>query len=102
MEKKGGSCVNLYREGKREVVSAVVGPILYAAVTMLFISLGFEERIGTIWLVVSAGAVSGLLDFFLSYFVVFREGELKEHRQDIIAASVAIVLAVLFTLGLMV
>jgi len=93
----------VYAEGKRELVSVIIGSFVYALVSLVLISAGLERLVGTLWTLVLAGIISGVVTFLVSYLIVFRYWDwVYRNRTKIVSAIIIIIIIMLTQLGRMV
>lgn len=85
---------------KRELVGVIIGSFVYAFITLALVSAGVEQAIGTLWTLVLAAMISGVLTFVLSYIIVFKWWNwLAGHRTKIVSIAVVLLLILLTQLG---
>lgn len=90
----------MYQEGKRELVSVLVGSFLYAFITLLMVSAGMEQKIGTLWTLVFSGMLSGLVNFVVSYLIVFKFWDwIYRNRTKLVAAVFLLLIFLLTQIG---
>lgn len=64
----------MYNEGKRELVSAIISPLVWMVIAVFFIAQGFvnPENAKIYWDVALINIVASVLSFFISYKLVFK------------------------------
>ena len=79
----------MYPEGRREIVSVLVGSFLYAFIAVVLVALGVEKSMGTLWTLVLSGLISGISNFFISYYIAFRFWDtIYRHRSKILTVCI--------------
>lgn len=64
---------NLNQEGRRELISAIISPVVWIVVAAFFVTQGFvkPEQAGIYWNIALIGIIAGVINFFISYRIVF-------------------------------
>lgn len=87
----------MYPEGRREIISVLVGSFLYAFVAVVLVAAGAEKSMGTLWTLVLSGLISGIANFFISYYIAFKLWDwIYVHRSKILTVCI-ILLIIMFT-----